>query len=1050
MEGKIQKSYFEVLGVCCPSETPLIHRILKPLEGVQKVSVNVPTKTVIVVHNNLLISQAQIVKVLNQARLDASVRSYGGRSGKTKSRNWPSLYTVGSGLLLTASFFKTLYRPLLWLALAAVVVGLPPVILRSYAAIRRLVLDINILLLIAVGGAVALRDYQEAGMIVFLFTFAEWLESRASDKARDMMSSLMKEMPQKATIAESGAVVHPNEVKVNTVLVVKAGEVIPIDGVVVNGKSEIDEKSLTGESFPVEKTVGSFVWAGTMNLTGYIDVKTTAVAEESAVAKMAKLVEEAHQKRSRTQRMIEEFAKYYSPIVVIASVGVAVVPAMLRVHDLHHWLYLSLVVLVSACPCALVLSTPVATECALRRAASIGILVKGGHHLESLALVKVMAFDKTGTLTRGEFSVSYFYPNSSVVTGEKLLKKLPLRFGFRVASMESKSNHPMATALVEYSRLNNIEASSDTVKDFVVVPGEGISGDIDGNKISIGNRRMANRLGCEVHAEGEDEKRRGTTMGYVVVNGVVAATFGVCDECRPGSNQVIQELKRMGIKTAMLTGDSKISAVHLQQQVGNSIDFVHAELLPEGKVSTIEDLKKLGLTVMVGDGMNDAPALATASVGIAMGVSGSAIATETSHITLMSNDIGKIAVAIKLGRKTKRKIIENIVLSVTTKAAILGLAFAGHPLLWAAVLADVGTCVLVILNSMLLLLQQQQTNNHGAGGHGSHKGCAPCGDRDKHHHKSVWSRLPCGSRSTHKSACVSHGEGHGPHLHGTGSLCGGHKVESPSKHTSLGLSMEEYGHMGCPGKCLPHMQHYENEDHLPICLTHDNDSTPHIATCHRRCEDNCAEACTQVAICLHPHTEIIPHTHSHASETPHEEKRPESCYHTVTCCYTHEGEGEGDCMHASGHGCAHQHSHTSSDIGEGEIRVQVEDSELVGQGEASKLSSCGTGELTLMNHDAFELHGRTETEYGDKDMRGAGKEPVTEPLVGPNPKEAEQAEPSRRKRKASDMWAQSLQSLTEVPREVKGAPELVAVGGAGGATSPGACLNRTILKVSLS
>ncbi|XP_031474773.1 putative inactive cadmium/zinc-transporting ATPase HMA3 isoform X2 [Nymphaea colorata] len=956
MEGKIQKSYFEVLGVCCPSETPLIHRILKPLEGVQKVSVNVPTKTVIVVHNNLLISQAQIVKVLNQARLDASVRSYGGRSGKTKTRNWPSLYTVGSGLLLTASFFKTLYRPLLWLALAAVVVGLPPVILRSYAAIRRLVLDINILLLIAVGGAVALRDYQEAGMIVFLFTFAEWLESRASDKARDMMSSLMKEMPQKATIAESGAVVHPNEVKVNTVLVVKAGEVIPIDGVVVNGKSEVDEKSLTGESFPVEKTVGSFVWAGTMNLTGYIDVKTTAVAEESAVAKMAKLVEEAHQKRSRTQRMIEEFAKYYSPIVVIASVGVAVVPAMLRVDDLHHWLYLSLVVLVSACPCALVLSTPVATECALRRAASIGILVKGGHHLESLARVKVMAFDKTGTLTRGKFSVSYFYPNSRVVSGEKLL--------YWVASMEGKSNHPMASALVEYSRLNNIEASSDTVKDFVVVPGEGISGDIDGNKISIGNRRMANRLGCEVAAEGEDEKRRGTTMGYVVVNGVVAATFGVCDECRPGSNQVIQELKRMGIKTAMLTGDSKISAMHLQQQVGNSIDFVHAELLPEGKVSTIEDLKKLGLTVMVGDGMNDAPALATASVGIAMGVSGSAIATETSHVTLMSNDIGKIAVAIKLGRRTNRKIIENIVLSVTTKAAILGLAFAGHPLLWAAVLADVGTCVLVILNSMLLLLQQQQEHNPGAGGHGSHEGCSPCGDRDKHHHKSVWSRLPCGSRSAHKSACVSHDEGHGHHhLHENASLCRGHKVESPCKHTSLGLSMEEYGHMGCRGNCLPHMQHCEHEDHLPTRVTHDHDSTPHFATCHQRCEDNCAKACTEVAICLHPHTDIIPQTHT--CETTYEQKHQESCYHTVTCGGTHEG----DCKHASGHACAHQHSHTVSDIGEGEIRVQVEDRESVGQGEPS----CGRGELTLMNHDAFELHGSTETEYGDKDMRGAGR-----------------------------------------------------------------------------
>ncbi|XP_031500218.1 cadmium/zinc-transporting ATPase HMA3-like [Nymphaea colorata] len=830
MEGELQKSYFEVLGICCPSEIPLIERTLKPLDGVHKVSVSVPTKTVTVVHNSLLTSQTQIVKALNQARLNASVRSYGGKPASTRS--WPSLYTVGSGLLLIPSFFKGFYGPLQWLALAAVLVGLPPVILRSYAAIQRLVLDINILLLIAVGGAVGLGDYQEAGTIVFLFTFAEWLESRASDKARDMMSNLMKEMPQNATIAETGAVVHPNEVNLGTVLVVKAGEVIPIDGAVVNGMSEVDEKSLTGESTPVEKTVGSLVWGGTMNLTGYINMKTTALAEDSAVAKMAKLVEEAHQNRSKTQRIVDEFAKYYTPTVVIASVGLAVLPAILRAHNLQHWVYLSLVVLVSACPCALVLSTPVATECALRRAASIGLLIKGGDHLESLARVKVVAFDKTGTMTCGKFAVSHFHLDGDAATRDKLL--------YWLSSLERKSNHPMASALVEYSRLNSIEACSDNVKDFHIVPGEGISGEIDGTKVCVGNKRMAQRLGCHVNDEGEDDRRRGVTMGYVMVDGKMAANFGVCDECRPGAKAVVQQLRSLGIKTAMLTGDSQVAAMHVQEELGNSIDFVHAELLPAKKVSIIEDLKKLGPTAMVGDGMNDAPALATATVGIAMGVSGSAIATETSHVTLMSNDIGKIAIAIKLGRRTHRKIIQNIVLSVATKAVILGLAFGGHPRLWAAILADVGTCLLVILNSMLLLLQGHnhmgKCKNQTHSPHTHTKTCAPCDGHTKHTSHVHLGCFPCAGHCTHNYSS-----------HGT---CKEHDTCKASARPSA--HSEDHEHTSCITNCHGHLQQCSQSEPI-TCATYGGHSAPCIGTCKHPHPDESSRATDCVAMCKHSH-----------------------------------------------------------------------------------------------------------------------------------------------------------------------------------------------------
>ncbi|RWW45665.1 hypothetical protein BHE74_00048473 [Ensete ventricosum] len=512
-EVRHQKSYFEVLGLCCPSEVPLIENILSSLDGIQKVSVIVPSKMVIVIHDNLMISQLQIV-----------------------------------------------------------------------------------------GGAVALEDYTEAGFIVLLFAVATWLESIASLKATAGMSTLMRMAPQKAILAETGEVVDAQDVKINTILAVKAGEVIPIDGVVVEGQSEVDESSLTGESFPVVKQPQSPVWAGTLNIDGYISVRTTALAEQSAVARMARLVEEAQNRRSKTQTLIDSCAKYYTPAVVTIASGVAVVPTLMRVPDTKRWFRLALVLLVSACPCALVLSTPVATFCALLRAARAGLFIKGGDVLENLAGITVVAFDKTGTLTKGEF----------------------------------------------------------TVMDF---------------------RSISSNL-------------------------------------------------------------------------GHAIEIIHAELLPEDKVRLVGDLKAgEGSVAMIGDGMNDAASLAMADVGISMGISGSAVAKETSHITLMSNDISKVPKAIRLARKTYFTIIQNIFFSVMTKVAVLAFAFAGHPLLWAAVLADVGTCLVVILNSMMLLRSKKDKNkNHCArhehklpGSHEQSQGCKhghSChehekGEKEKTHEKCM-------------------------------------------------------------------------------------------------------------------------------------------------------------------------------------------------------------------------------------------------------------------------------------------------------------------------
>ncbi|KAK6152180.1 hypothetical protein DH2020_014815 [Rehmannia glutinosa] len=703
MEGnvgeKYEKSYFDVLGLCCSSEIPLIEKVVKSIDGVKDISVVVPTKTLIVVHDPLLISQIQIVEALNKARLEANIRVDGRTNYKDK---WPSPYAVASGTLLLLSFLKYVYSPLQWLAVGAIVVGIPPIMLKAVAAVRNLTIDLNILVLLTVCGSIALHDYWEAGTIVFLFSISQWLESRATHKVASngnvvllLLNRAVSVAPQRAVLAETGEEIRVDDVKLNTVLAVKAGEVIPIDGVVVEGNCEVDEKTLTGESFPVTKQKDSTVWAGTINLNGYISIKTTAVAKDCAVARMAKIVEEAQNKKSKTQRFMDKCAKYYTPAVIVLSASLAVVPLAFQVENKEEWFRLALVVLVTACPCALLLSTPVAMFCALSKSATLGVLFKGAEHLETLARIKIMAFDKTGTITRGEFLVVDFKSLRDDISLNALL--------YWISSIECKSSHPMAAALVEFARARGIEPKPDTVEKFQNFPGEGICGEIEGNEIYIGNWRIASRAGCNAVPKLEGYDIEGTSAFYVFLGSSPAGVFCLSDVCRTGAKEAIEDLKSIGIKTVMLTGDCRGAAMRAQDQLGGALDVIHAELLPEDKARIIKELQKENPTAMIGDGVNDAPALATADIGISMGVSGSALATESGDIILMSNDIQRIVEASHIARKVWRKIIENVTVSFSTKAIVLGLAVAGHPLIWIAVLTDVGTCLLVIFNSMLLL-----------------------------------------------------------------------------------------------------------------------------------------------------------------------------------------------------------------------------------------------------------------------------------------------------------------------------------------------------------
>ncbi|XP_047337655.1 putative inactive cadmium/zinc-transporting ATPase HMA3 [Impatiens glandulifera] len=712
---KFTKSYFDVVGLCCTSEVPLVEKILMSLDGIKDFSIIVPSKTLIVIHDDLVLSQLQIVKALNHARLEANVRTYGESNHKKK---WPSVYAMLSGVLLLLSFLKYVYSPLQWLAIGSVAVGIGPILLRSLTAIRNLTLDTNILVLIAVAGSIALKDYWEAASIVFLFSIAQWLEARASHKASATMTSLMNVVPRRAVLAETGEEVDANKVEVGTIVAVKAGTNIPIDGTVVEGKCEVDEKTLTGESFPVTKEIDSIVWAGTINLTGYISVKTTSLSEDSVVARMAKLVEEAQNSKSQTQRFIDKCAKYYTPAIVLLSAGLAVIPAALNVHNKTEWFHLALVVLVSACPCALILSTPVATFCALSKAATSGLLIKGGEYIEKLSKIKVVAFDKTGTITRGEFEVKNFQSLHDYFPINTLL--------YWVSCIESKSSHPMAAALVDYGRTHSVEPKPELVEGFQDFPGEGVFGKIEGNEIYIGNRKISIRAGCSSVPDMDPELMEGKTVGYIFIGETAVGIFSLSDTCRTGAYEAILELKSMGIKSVMLTGDNNGAANQIQTQLKGALDAIHAELLPQDKANIIKKLQTEAPTAMVGDGINDALALAEADIGISMGISGSALASETGQVILMSNDIRKIPEAVKLARKAYRKVIENVIISISTKGAILALAIAGHPLVWAAVLTDVGTCLLVIFNSMLLL----------RGGH-----------KPKHAHKHKKSH--CGSTASH-------------------------------------------------------------------------------------------------------------------------------------------------------------------------------------------------------------------------------------------------------------------------------------------------------------
>ena len=552
-------------------------------------------------------------------------------------------------------------------------------------------------MVIAVAGAMGLREWTEAASVVFLFALAQMLEVRAMDRARGAIRALMDLAPAEAIVRRDGHQerIPVDDVRVGDTILVGPGEKLPLDGRVLAGDSYVNQAPVTGESLPIEKTAGDEVFAGTINGRGALDIAVSRLRRDSTLARIIHLVERAQAQRAPSQAFVDRFARVYTPVVLVMAVVVALAPPLLMGGTWSIWFYRSLVLLVISCPCALVISTPVSIVSALAAAARKGVLIKGGAHLEKMASIRCIAFDKTGTLTYGRLHVVDVLPTAGVDPAEVVRL---------AASLETRSEHPIGRAIVEYAMHKGVRPVS--VEAFQALPGRGAEARLGGHALVVGSHRLFEERGLcspEMEASLEALTARGCGSVMVAAAGTAVGVIGVADEPREAAHDAIELLRRQGIQQVfLLTGDQESAARALAESL--DLDGQRAQLLPEDKVSAVEDLRRrYGALAMIGDGVNDAPALAAADVGIAMGVAGTDAALETADVALMADELLKIPYALRLSRATVRNIRANIAFSIVLKGAFLILAVAGAATLWMAVAADMGASLIVIANALRLL-----------------------------------------------------------------------------------------------------------------------------------------------------------------------------------------------------------------------------------------------------------------------------------------------------------------------------------------------------------
>ncbi|HEX2924369.1 MAG TPA: heavy metal translocating P-type ATPase [Chloroflexota bacterium] len=694
-------------GLDCPDCAASLEKAVANMPGVARARLNYTASTLWVEYSPGTLSRKQIVGAVHEAGVGVKepepavdVAVHAGWSSRIR-RHPKGAATVASGLLLAAGFLMTILgipAPAPQAAFAmGVVTGGYFTARAALFALRSRQTDMNVLMTAAVIGAIAIGEWTEAASVVFLFSLANALQSYTMDRTRRSIRSLLELGPREATLLRDGVQLRlpVEQIAVGDLLLIRPGERIPTDGKVVSGSSTVDQAPITGESVPVEKTVGQDVFAGTINQQGALEVRATRPHSDNSLSRIIHMVEEAQAQKAPSQQFVDAFARYYTPLVILLAVGIALAPPLLLGADFDQWFYRALVLLIIACPCALVISTPVSIASAIATASRHGVLFKGGAYLEAVGSIPVVAFDKTGTLTVGRPEVTDVVALNGYDRRELLAA---------AAALEARSEHPLAQAILKRASQEGVEVPE--VQQFRALPGLGAEGCVGGRSYFVGSARLARERmgGDELFPEVVDRlQEEGKTVVVLGSDDHLMGMVAAADRLRAESQEAVAALHQTGVEhVVLLTGDNPRTAAAIATEVG--ADGYQAELLPEDKRGAVDELlDRYGRVAMVGDGVNDAPALARSTVGIAMGAAGTDTALETADVALMGDDLSRLPYLMGLSRRTVRTIKENVALSIAVKAIFVVLASAGMANLWMAVLADMGTSLLVIANGMRLL-----------------------------------------------------------------------------------------------------------------------------------------------------------------------------------------------------------------------------------------------------------------------------------------------------------------------------------------------------------